>query len=314
MAINVKKLFVHIPEILTTVNKNMEHVGTVVQVAEQTDFDTGTLLVNKTFRKPNDDILHMGIDIEFDETSNIYVRYALIFKNTTTQEEIKDGFSCISNINSDQEGYKFDNIIVSTPYITTEMNTSNIDTNSCKINIDGFQVLSGVGKHKYTSWLITDANGVEVFRRDKDEDNLTSILIDYSLFESTKLYQLRAKFVTDTNGYSNLGTFVFNTQTTEKFKYDLEPIKPFYYGQSLFYKATYKVPNITNVALVVKEVLSTGVEKEVYRKENYIRGIVNFNEGNSEVLCESRLDDIGEAPVLSTGVGMTLGLPQAKHL
>ena len=263
-----KRLNVLIPHQVTIANPDLIHVGTRVQIAEQTDMDHGDLLVDKTVRTP-DDIKRVAIDLEIDTESNIYVRYGLIFQDRNTQQEIEGNFSVISSINGDQEGFKYNNVIISTPYVKSERNTSSLNNQEMKISLEGFQVLVGVGKHKSTSWSITEDNGKEIFKREKDEDNLTSITVPYSLFENTKLYFLKAKYITDTNGNSNFGCYVLNTSTTEKFKYELEPILPFLYGQSLYYKASYKSSNIKQIGLIVKQVLGD-VEVEVYRKDDYL--------------------------------------------
>lgn len=265
--IKSKRLNVLIPHEVTVTNPDLDHIGTRVQVAEQTDMDNGDILVDKTVRTP-DDIKRIAIDLELDTESNIYVRYLLIFQDRNTQQEIQGNFSVISSIHGDQQGFKFSNVIVNTPYVKTEMNNSSLNNRDMKISLDGFQVLVGLGKHKSTSWLITDGNGVEVFKREKDEDNLNSITVPYQLFDSTKLYLLKAKFNTDTNGSSNFGCFVLNTSTVEKYNYSLEPVLPFLYGQSLFYKATYKTNTIRNIGIIVKQVLGD-VEVEVFRREDY---------------------------------------------
>lgn len=266
-SIKSKRLNILIPSSIVNLNNNLEHIGTRIQVAEQTNMDTGDLLIDKTIKSP-DNIMRIALDLEIDIKSNLYVRYALIYRNKSNNEELQDNFSVISSLHGDQEGYKFSNVIVSTPYIKTEINTSNLNTNYLKVTLEGFQVLLGAGKHKYTTWDFVDDTGKTVFKREKDEDNLTEILVPYDIFESTKLYLLKAKFVTDTNGYSNYGCFLLNNLTTEKLQYDLQPIKPFNVGQSLFYKANYKISNIRNIAIIIKEVLGD-VEKEVFRKDDY---------------------------------------------
>lgn len=282
-SIKSKRLNILIPNNIVNYNTNLEHIGTRIQVAEQTNMDTGDLLIDKTIKTP-DNIMRISLDLEIDIKSNIYVRYALIYRNKTDGTEIQDNFSVISSLHGDQEGYKFSNVIVTTPYVKTEINTSNLNTNYLKVTLEGFQVLLGYGKHKYTTWDFVDDSGKSVFKREKDEDNLTEILIPYDIFDSTKLYLLKAKFITDTNGYSNYGCYVLNNLTTEKLQYDLQPIKPFNIGQSLFYKANYKISNIRNIAIIIKEVLGD-VEKEVFRKDDYLptRSIEidtsNFSEG-----------------------------------
>lgn len=266
--IKTKRLNVLIPHEVTTINPNYDHIGTRIQVAEQTDMDNGDLLVDKIVRQP-DDIKRISADIDIDTETNIYVRYLLIFREKNTQQEIVGNFSVISSIHGDQEGFKFNNIIVTTPYVATSINNSSLNNSDMKITLEGFQVLVGLGKHKSTSWLITDSYGNDVFKREKDEDNLTSIVVPYKLFDNTKLYLIKAKFNTDTNGSSNFGCYVLNTSTIEKYHYTLEPVLPFLFGQSLFYKATYKTNMIRNLGIVVKQVLGD-VEVEVFRKDDYL--------------------------------------------
>lgn len=262
-----KRLNILVSDIVSG-SSDEEHIGTRIQVASQTDFENGELLADKTVKSPSD-IRRIPIDIEIDPNSCIYVRHAFLFRNKTTGQERFNPFGLITPVKGNQQGFKFNDIILTTPYVTTEVNTSDVNTSYCKVNIEGFKTLVGVGKHIATDWLFVDDNGVTVYQREMDKDNLTSILVPYNLFDSTKMYFLKARFITDTNGYSNYGMYLLNSITTEKLLYNLDPVEPFTYGKNLFFDVTYKSSNITQVAVIIKKVNPDGTEEDVYRKVDY---------------------------------------------
>lgn len=249
-------------------DSNIEHIGTRIQISEYTDMDNQELLVDKTYRSP-EDILHINIELEIDVEKNLYVRHAYIYRDKTTQEEYgSDTFGFITSIYGNQSGVKLGNNIISTPVVTKSINNASYNTGFIKVDISNYNVLVGSGDHVSTDWLITTDTNEVLFERLKDKDNLKSILIPADIFKDYKMFIIQARFNSSTNGFSNYGRYYYVTSSLYNKYISLKPILPFYKGKTLYYSAAYNILNITSVGLVLKEVLGD-VEVEVYRKENY---------------------------------------------
>lgn len=254
------RILIDPPYIPTTLDK--KHVGTRVQFSKSTDFnDSSSMVFDKTFYSP-EDILNIqitkpdGTDLEISLDDVYYFRYQLIYDSisspsTSPDNYTKDSFSIISSVYGDQEGFKFDHIVITTPRISLQENNDDVLNSSVKITLSNFKVLVGSGKHKYTTWIIESSDGREIFRREKDEDNLTEIKLETDLFQSGKLYIIKAKFITDTNGESNYGRYLYNMGLAVNPYLKVENVGGYEFGSDLFFKISPLVPNLTGVDVKV---------------------------------------------------------------
>lgn len=255
------------------INVDRKHVGTQVQISRSTDFDNPTyMVIDKRIYLP-DDILTLNLEFQGSLDEVVYCRYRYLFDSKTQPTGnpdfyIEEQWSRISSIRGDQSGVKIDNIVIATPRLTITDTTESILDRKITVKVDGFKVLMGSGEHKYTTWEIVDSNGNKVFSREKDVDNVKSIDIPMSIFQQGKLYSVKAKFVTDTNGESNYGMQPYLTNVVESEKFDLVPVLPFTQGQSLYFKLKLYTPNVTKVEVIVKEDRNDS-EIEIFRKSDY---------------------------------------------
>lgn len=264
------RILIEPPYIPSTLNK--KHVGTRVQFSSSTDFtDTSAMIYDKTTYAP-DDILNIqitqqdGQPLEISLDDVYYFRYQLIYDSVSAPTNnpdlyTKDVFSVIASIYGDQEGFRYDHIIISTPLVTAKEETGVLGNNNLIINATGYKTIVGSGKHKYTTWVVETSDGEEILRREKDRDNLESVSIPMSIFKAGKLYALKAKFISDTNGESNYGKCLFNVALAQNEYMEVEPSGDLQYGNDLFFKFTTKIPNVTGVTAKLYSVVgNTEVE------------------------------------------------------
>lgn len=256
------RILVNSPYIAPTTDK--KHIGTRVQFSRSTDFtDTSMMVCDMVVYEP-EDILNIklrdsaGGFIEVDLNEVYYYRYCYIFDVASVPTNNPDLYtqepwSVIASVYGDQEGFRFDHIVISTPVLSVNDNVGNVSNRYLTVKAEGFNVIIGSGEHKYTSWFVLDTDGNLIFSREKDEDNLTSITLPYSLFKQGKVFTIKARFITNTNGESNLGTYVYNSNVIENEKFTLTPILPFQKGRSLFYRLKLMAPYVTKLTLKIFE-------------------------------------------------------------
>lgn len=268
-----------------------KHIGTRVQFSKSTDFeDQNAMVFDKTFFSPQDILTIQitnpdGTDLEISLDEVYYFRYQLIYDSvsspsTDPENYVKDSFSVISSIYGNQEGFKFDHIVITTPRITLEENNDDVLNANVKVTLSNFKVLVGTGKHKYTTWLVENSNGEEIFKREKDEDNLLEIKLPSSLFQPGKLYIIKAKYITDTNGESNFGRYLYNGGLAVNPYLKVENIGGYSFGNDLFFRVNPLVPNLTGVDVKVVIVadrteIPLNVTKEISTGKIVIKAFTN---------------------------------------
>lgn len=293
------RILVNSPYIALASDK--KHVGTRVQFSKSTDFnDTSMMVVDMTVYSP-DDILNIKLKdpsggyLEVDLDDVYYYRYCYIFDVASAPTNNPDLYtqepwSVIASVYGDQDGFRFDHIVVSTPVLSVNDNVGNVSSRYITVNAEGFNVIIGSGEHKYTSWYVLDTDGNTIFSREKDEDNLTSITLPYTLFKQGKVFTIKARFITNTNGESNLGTYVYNSNVIENEKFTLTPVLPFQKGRSLFYRLKLMAPYVTHLTVKIFE-----------------------DKGDSEVLKTTKVFNNLTSSITLPSDDLTVGLPYKTY-
>jgi len=108
-------------------------------------------------------------------------------------------------ITKNATGFNFNDTIVITPAVSIDFNINAVPLGGFRVKASEFKLFSGIGKHKYTNWLIEDDKGNQVWSKLNDKHNLTSIRIPQNLLLPGRMYTIKVMYVTDTNAYSNYG-------------------------------------------------------------------------------------------------------------
>lgn len=251
-----------LPQIVFPSLSNMAHVGTRVVLATDPTFKEDTIIHKSDVYLP-DNIVTIKGKVQVGKDEEVFAYYQLYLdskRNPTNDPELYtlSEPSTVVSIFGDQDGFKLDNVVVTTPYVKEDLTITsgvNVLYNTAKFTISGFNVILGAGKHGYTTWTIRDTNNNVIFNRKNDKDNLTDIEFPLRWFDRNKLYIVEAKFITDTNGHSRYGKILFNREILENLYFKLSPILPFSSGQSMYYKIQYNSANINKVGVTIKEVI-----------------------------------------------------------
>lgn len=253
-----------------------KHAGTEIQVSLSPLFEEDKIIASKVVSLP-ENILYINIELELSLDDVVYTRYRYLFDSKTTptgnpDTYVRDDWSRISSLYGDQEGFRYDSTVLTTPVVEVNESRTSILNEYLTATVDGFKVLVGVGKHAYTTWVVVDTDGNEVFCRKKDADNLTSIRLPFSIFQHQKLYSIRAKFHTDTNAESNYGGVMYNPLILNASKIKLTPVLPFTVGQSLQYRVAIFASNAVSLHIKIYESVTDG---EILRITKDVTPITN---------------------------------------
>lgn len=253
-----------------------KHAGTEVQVSLSPLFEDDKIIATKLVSLP-EDILYISMELELSLDDVVYSRYRYLFDSVSQptgnpDQYTRDEWSRISSLYGDQEGFRYDSTVLTTPVVKIKENRTSILNEFLTATVDGFKVLVGVGKHSSTTWVVVDTDGNEIFSRKKDEDNLTSIRLPMSIFQHQKLYSIRAKFHTDTNAESNYGGVMYNPLILNASKIKLTPVLPFSVGQSLQYRVSIYASNAVSLHIKIYESVTDG---EILRITKDVAPITN---------------------------------------
>ena len=183
-----------LPQIVFPSLSNMAHVGTRVVLATDPTFKEDTIIHKSDVYLP-DNIVTIKGKVQVGKDEEVFAYYQLYLdskRNPTNDPELYtlSEPSTVVSIFGDQDGFKLDNVVVTTPYVKEDLTITsgvNVLYNTAKFTISGFNVILGAGKHGYTTWTIRDTNNNVIFNRKNDKDNLTDIEFPLRWFDRNKL-------------------------------------------------------------------------------------------------------------------------------
>jgi len=110
------------------------------------------------------------------------------------------------------------------------------------------KIYSGRGLHKSTTYLVEDTNGHVYYKRERDEENLTSIKIKTNEFPKQKALLIKVQHHTDTNANSNYGVLpIFrDIHKTKILKVEVKD-NTLYSNKPNCFKVTFRKPNVTKI-------------------------------------------------------------------
>jgi len=184
---------------------DIEHSKTSWQISLTPDFNSNNIV----FESLEDENNLTSINIPLPLTSNdlYYGRIKIHFSDGSSSDWGKPIV-----ITKDNDGFTFNDTIIVTPSLNVDFDIRNTPLGGFNINCSDFKLFSGVGKHKYSNWIIEDNNGNQIWSRINDTYNLTSIRIPNNILMPGKIYTIKVMYVSDTNAYSNYGKLTIVTK------------------------------------------------------------------------------------------------------
>ena len=207
---------------------NLMHIGTEYKISKDLFFKEDELLVN-VINNVNLYECKFTLDISDDDTVYVVTRYQYI-KVDEHGDALLDNEgnfiykfstpSAISPVLGKQSGVKISDTIVSTPKVKLKENFDYTVKGRVEVLSSDFKMFSSAGEHKSSSYLVTDIYGNHLYKRDKDEDNLTSIILPEGI-EIKDNFIVYVTHHSDTNADSNCGMYI-NMVSTKLPLYSVE--------------------------------------------------------------------------------------------
>ena len=115
-------------------------------------------------------------------------------------------------VTKDTDGYAHNDVEVITPIVDVSTDPNNAELGGFIITTSPFRTFLGTATHKYTSWYIEDYTGNVVWKRERDDVNLTSIRVPANILNVNSIYTI--KVVHFSNGLvpSNPGKLIIKTK------------------------------------------------------------------------------------------------------
>jgi len=202
---------------------DLSHFATSWQISKDPLFND--VLVDK--EKDKDNLLSLKVDLPLTKDDVYYSRHKLHFKDNDGNEK-ETNWSRPSTITKNSDGFSFNNTIITTPRVFTEISNQNCPLGGFNIYAGKFNLFMGVGKHESTDWIIEDSEGNIIWERLNDKNNLTKIRIPANILNAGRLYVVKVRFNSDTNSSSNYGKLLLITDpklTKENTDIDINYVK-----------------------------------------------------------------------------------------
>ncbi len=238
---------------------NLVHYGTEYKVSKSISFRPEDLLVNEI---STDNLFEKKfvLDIADDDTFYVVTRYQYIVVDALGEPVLdvdnnptyKMGTpSMVTPFKGDQEGIKISDTIIKTPTVNANVSYEYNVNGNIVLTTSDFEMFSGIGKHGATTWVVRDLNNNTKYIRERDVDNLTSIVLPMS-FNLTDDLLFYAMHHSDTNADSNYG-MKFNINSNKLPKYKIEMYGDLYVGMDAQFRVLLSNYLFTNVKIEVIE-------------------------------------------------------------
>ena len=182
----------------------VKHDNTSWQISLTPGFDDDDIVFESLNDKDN--LTSIRVPLSLDDEDLYYSRTKIHFSDGSEGDWSKPNV-----ITRHATGFNFNDTIVVTPKLSIDMDIRNTSLGGFTVTGGDFKLFSGIGKHKFTTWIIEDDKGNQVWSRMNDRHNLTSIRIPNNILTPGKMYTIKAMYVSDTNAYSNYGRLLIVT-------------------------------------------------------------------------------------------------------
>ena len=206
---------------------NLQHIATEYKISKDTLFVEDELLVNEV-SETNLFEKKFTLNLREEDTFYVVTRYKYLVLDDTGSPLLENGEmvykfgtpSMITPFKGNQDGVSISDTIVKTPKVRINTTTEFNNKEQVIINTSEFEMFSSLGLHSSSTYIITTLEGKELFRREFDKDNLTTLVLpeEISILDNLIIY---VSHHSDTNATSNYGTYV-NMVTNRLPKYLIE--------------------------------------------------------------------------------------------
>lgn len=179
---------------------------------------------------------------------------AIIIINKYKEYTLTDNHSSYSRITpllGDQEDIVISDVMVNTPKLTLSMDYIGSDEGTVVVNSTEFEIYTGAGTHKCTTWITKSINGRVLDTREKDGSNLTSYPLPDHI-KKTDNFITTAYYHSDTGAVS-YGGQVINTNTSGyNGLFNVEQVGRLVITRPQYFKVSLNTFNFDSLELVVR--------------------------------------------------------------
>jgi len=249
-------------------DSDLEHKATSWEVSLIPNFsDNDTLIVKQD--KDEDNLLNYKFTYDLGEDQPLYIRTKYHFKKG--DDEYESNWSKIIPLNVRDTGIKMSSVMIVTPKVTVRPVYDDVITGELEITTSDYLLYAGTGSHKATTYVIETLNGEEVYRREYDEDNLTSLKIDLSILDKNKIYVVKVKHHSLTNAESNYGKAILKLTSELNNLYELKRISDLKPYRDLFFKLNLLGIEVKSVDIIIRDINSNIVASIYDVDDNIIK-------------------------------------------
>jgi len=177
---------------------SIQHTKTSWQVSLTPGFEDNNVVFESLEDEEN--LTSIMVPLSLDDDDLYYSRTKIHFSDGTESDWSKPNV-----ITKYATGFNFNDTVIVTPQLSVDFDIRNAPLGGFKVTSSEFRLFSGIGSHKFTTWIIEDDNGNQVWSRMNDKYNLTSVRIPNNILLPGRMYTIKAMYITDTNAYSNYG-------------------------------------------------------------------------------------------------------------
>lgn len=200
------------------------------QTITQDEYDIKLSELNK---KCQETLLSYSFRYPLRDDESIYCRTKNNFNNGKSSN-----WSMIIDLHGDQRGITLSDVMVNTPWANIYIDYDRSSNGQIVVEGSPFKMFVGPGVHANSDWEIADSDGIVVFKRHYDVDNLTSIRLDYDIVKPTKSYEIRFRYRSDTGAVSNWFRSMHVNYYNSNVLYDVELIYGVVIGKKVYFKVT----------------------------------------------------------------------------
>jgi len=146
-------------------------------------------------------------NLDFENNDVYFITYDLYYNDVT-----HSGWARPLMVTRDTDGYSHNDVEVLTPILSVTTDPNNAELGGFMVSTTPFRTYLGTAIHKYTSWYIEDYTGNVIWKREKDDVNLTTIRIPANILDINSLYTIKAIHFSNGMVPSNPGKLIIKTK------------------------------------------------------------------------------------------------------
>ena len=224
---SLKKIKMTTTELVFPPNSGLKHTATSWQISKGIDFDIKENIIAESLNDTTN-LFEYKVNIEVDDNTPLYGRHMMhISKNGVA---VDNQWSRVCPFNSNMKGLKINNFMVRTPRLDATTKEGAIDVQG-----NNFSMFSGTGNHYSTHWAVRNSYGEDVFIRNNDRTNLTSLHVD-GIIDANQAYVASAKYVNEFNNESFRGKDLILNFSADLELFEVDLPEDFIVNRKFYYR------------------------------------------------------------------------------